>query len=325
MLADNINVALSGEKMPPGLRWVSDARELRERIRKARHFRLDARASTYVAEASMAIADHLDEARELSRAPFPLTWVQIDNVARLKRVEELGVRLSPRANGEVEGEPCTHIGWLIERHQTQLSAHRASYFTEMDQGVFLAPMAFMWDCEGKPSPWPVANMSRDLGVPSADFLLGMRGATCSAVWAGQGWSDPRRTSDFWGALAWEFAGELRHIFGFLVTITHVPIEESETIRLDGDISQPPPVVKGKPVFKLEHRDIVIKLPRHRDITKTITRVCEGMRKKRHDVRGHWRHFYNADGSIRRRTWIKNHERGDESLGRIVRGEHRVQA
>lgn len=316
-LADRVNLALS-RPLTEGLAYVRDAHGLRDKLRKAKHFRVDARGSAYIAEASVAIASHLEEARELSRAPYPLMWVELDNVARLKRMQDLGIGLTRRALGKVEGEPVPAIGWLIERHLQQPSAHRATYFTHADFGCFMAPLAFTWDCDGLSCPW-ASNETPRLDVPVNDFLLGLDDAKCSAIWVTTGWVDPSRARLQRASLLREFAGELRHIFGFLTTIGHVPTDEREIIRIDGDVSQPPPVVKGKPVFPLVHRDIIIKLPKHRDITKVLTRVCEGMRKKRHEVRGHWRHHYNADGSIRRRTWIREHERGDEKLGRVQHG------
>lgn len=314
-LADRLNLALS-KPLTEGLAYVSDAYALRDKIRKAKHFRVDAKGSAYIAEASLAIASHLDEARELARAPYPTMWVEIDNIARLERMRALGLGLTARAKGLEDGGAVSAIGWLIERHPQQLSAHRATYFTHANFGCFMAPCAFTWDCEGRECPWPAGGQVRLRHMPEADFLLGMNGAKCGSVWATGGWCSPMRAGDVGYALLKEFAGELRHIFGFLTTIGHVPTEEREIIRVDGDVSQPPPVVKGKPVFALVHHDIIIKLPKHRDIAKIVTRVCEGMRKRRHEVRGHWRHFYNADGSIRRRVWIKEHERGDALLGRV---------
>lgn len=326
MLADHVNIELSRERLGPGLRWVSDAYHLRDTIRKAKHFRLDARASGYVADASIAIADHLDEAREMARSPYPVVWIDIDNPARLSRIKSHGIGLTSRAAGGIDGAPVDSVGWLIERHPTQHSAFRASYFTEVEEGVVMMPLAWAWDCDGNSCPWPHLRMinQEKLGMSELDFLFGVRGAICTASWAIGGWVDTLNPHSTQTSLIREVVGELRHIFGFLVTIGSLPVEYVDIPHIDGDLSQPVPVIKGKPVYALVHRDVMIRVPKRRELTKIITRLCEGMRKRRHDVRGHWRSFYNADGSLRRKVWVRNHERGDLSLGRVEHG-YRISA
>lgn len=327
MLADAVNLALSQPKMPPGLRWVSDPYRLRDVVRKAKHFKLGAEASAFVADASLDIADHLDEARELSRSPYPTIWVEMDNVARLRRIEERGVALSRRAKGATsEGDPVTTVGWLIERSVPQPSAYRTTYFTAISEGIVMAPLAWAWDCEGLSLPWQGgARLSTKFPLATPDFMFGVRGADCAACDVIPGWTDSLDRGSVSTGLLLELTGELRHIFGLLVTLGHVPSEERAVISIEGDTLQPPPMAKGKPVFTLEHREVLIRVPKRTTITKLITRTLEGIRHKRHDVRGHWRRYLNDDGSMRRQVWISDHKRGDEKLGIIVRSGYRVVA
>jgi hypothetical protein len=46
-------------------------------------------------------------------------------------------------------------------------------------------------------------------------------------------------------------------------------------------------------------------------------VEEGVRRREHDVRGHFRRYRNEDGTVRKEIWIDEHKRGDPDLGRVV--------
>jgi hypothetical protein len=318
-LADRVHEALCEDKLSPGLRYVTDTYGLRTTLRKARCFRLNKAASEYISDASLAIASDLNEARELARSPYPVAWIEIDNVARINRLKTRGIALTKRASGESEGGPVPLVGWLIERHPTQHSAHRASYFTELDEGVVYAPLSWCWDCEGRECPWDKWFMGSDAKqfIGNQDFMFGVHDAKCDAVWCCPGWTNIDSRQTIARELLMELQGELRHIFGLLVTLGHVPTEEREIVAVEGDMTKQPKMFKGKPILPLVHREVLINVPKRSSVTKIVGRVMEGMRKRLHGVRGHWRHFYNEDGSLRRKVWIRDHERGDETLGRIV--------
>lgn len=325
-LADQIHEATFASPRSPGMRWLSDPYALRITLRKAKCFRLDKTASEYVADASLAISDHLDEARELARSPYPVTWIDLDNTARLNRIQSLGVPLTNRADGTSEGGPVPRVGWLIERHQTQHSAHRMTYFCAIDEGPVILPISWTWDCEGLPNPWPTSlrTSPRTAFIHTMDYCFGIYGAKCQHVSVIPGWCDPEKGGDIPASLLREMIGELRHCFGLLVTLGHVPTIERDIVSIDGDLTKQPKVIKGKTLLPLIHREVLINVPKRTTLSKIVDRIMEGMRKRRHGVRGHWRHFYNEDGSLRRKVWIRDHERGDETLGRIEHG-YRIHA
>lgn len=326
-LADRVHEATFAQPLAPGMRWLGDTYGLRTTLRKAKCFYLDKTASEYISDASLTIASHLDEARETARSPYPVIWVDFDNDARIKRMETRGVPLTRRAGGKTdEGAPTGRVGWLIERHPTQHSAHRVTYFTEITEGIVMAPLAWFWDCEGRECPWPISAgpSPRMAFIHTTDFYFGVRDAKCDAVHVIPGWCQAELGGNIAVGLLHELTGELRHVFGLLVTLGHVPTIERDIVSIDGDLSKQPKIVKGKPLFPLVHREILINVPKRTTLEKIVTRVMEGMRKRRHEVRGHWRHFYNEDGTLRRKVWIKNHERGDETLGRVEHG-YRVHA
>jgi len=90
---------------PVGLQWIKDKYGLRTLLRKAHCFTLDAETSALVADFSIAIGSDLESARRMAIPPFPVTWIDVDNRARLGRVKERGVGLTPTAAGETDAGP----------------------------------------------------------------------------------------------------------------------------------------------------------------------------------------------------------------------------
>ena len=59
--------------------------------------------------------------------------------------------------------------------------------------------------------------------------------------------------------------------------------------------------------------------RNKAVTSPVgAKAITGVKHRWHEVRGHFRTKYNADGSIKWRIPIKPHERGDERLGKITK-------
>jgi hypothetical protein len=75
---------------------------------------------------------------------------------------------------------------------------------------------------------------------------------------------------------------------------------------------------GKPQFALEHKTLIIHLRKNKTAKQVTDRLLIGIKKRRHDVAGHWRNLRNADGTLRKRVHVKSHERGDERIGRVVK-------
>ena len=97
-----------------------------------------------VADFSMAVARDLPTVRELAIPPFPVTWIDINNVARLNRIRELGYSLTPTAAGETEaGAPVERVGWLIWP-SSDLGGHYMIHVCEVGQGVLVSPLAWWW-------------------------------------------------------------------------------------------------------------------------------------------------------------------------------------
>lgn len=302
-LIDDLNVATLGDA--PGLHYVTDKYALRNVVRKAQCFTLNSETSALIADFSMAVAHDLDAARQLAVSPYPVTFFDLDNRARLTRTKELGAKLTNNA----AFDPVDRVGWLIERHQSQHTAFRAMYVTMVGEGVILAPHAFAWDIEGYSCPWEHTE-SENVSA----WLFGIHDAECQSAWfvPPPGIHDfPRKDQSHIKNLMRELIGELRHIFGLLIALGNATPKMGAPHTPGASL-----MVKGKPVFAIEHRTLVIHLRKNTTVKQVVTRAIIGVKKRGHDVRSHIRTYRNPDGTVKARAVIPSHRRGDDRLGII---------
>ena len=81
---------------PPGLLSIKDPYALRMLLRKAHCFTLNDATSSMVADFSMATAQDLEASRQMAIPPFPVTWIELNNHARLNRMKALNAPLEER-------------------------------------------------------------------------------------------------------------------------------------------------------------------------------------------------------------------------------------
>lgn len=311
---------------PIGLQWCSDLYGLRTTLRKAHCFNLDAETSAMIADFSIAVADDLDGARQLAVPPFPTTWFQIDNRARIFRVRDLGVPLTRTAARE---DTVKDVGWLITTIEPDV--YCATYVCALNQGMLVPPLSFCWST--KP-PTPRKTDFSEKQNRALNLLSGLVfGVKHSNVEPEDAWLEaasfqtkimgrlPNGESAMYLRqqeidLMQEISGELRHIFGLLIALGAGQLG-AETKLSEPQKHQGPKVVqKGKELFPLEYKTLTIKLGKRHTVAKVVTRAITGVKHRYHDVRGHFRTKYNADGSVKWRIPIMPHHRGDKRLGTI---------
>lgn len=299
-----------------GLAYINDLYALRTVIRKAQCFTIDAESSGLISDFSIAIAQNIEDVRGLAIPPYPVTWFDIDNLARLKHMRDRGVSLTNQA----EFDPVRRVGWLIERHQSQHTAYRATYVTDVDQGIIVGPLAFGWDIEGHDCPWPyntasaTGNLKMEMGM-----LFGVRDMpVISGAWfvnppGGNFEKLGNRMIAQSAPLMAELQGELRSIFGLLLALGSSPPKEGKPY-----VGVEARQVSGKTLLPREHRTLTISLRRKETAPEAVRRAVAAHRKRLHDVRGHLRTYRNEDGSVKRIVPIAAHKRGDEKLGVITK-------
>jgi hypothetical protein len=311
-----------------GLQYIADKYALRMLLRKAQRFTLDDDTSRMVADFSYAVASDLPTVRELAIPPFPVTWIDVNNVARLNRIKELGGRLTDTAAGLTEaGNPVERIGWLIWPAQ-DLDGHYMVHVAEVGNGILVSPLAWWWHT-GK-AITPLVGLSAV--DPNDEFIerltFGVKGAGVGENafvipsnlhrdynrkklfnWKGQ-------YSSYIRELMVEVAGELRHVFGFLMALAAAKSTVTPQSLSTGDVRKAP---NGKPLLPLEHKVMHLHLKPKVKIRDLVLRTVTKHKMREHEVRAHLRTL--SDG---RMIKVRNHKRGDAALGRIVRDVTKVE-
>ena len=316
---------------PTGLRYIKDKYALRMMLRKAQRFVLDSTTSALVGDFSVAVSDDLEASRRLAVPPFPVTWFEIDNTARMKRVRELGVKVLDANDPNVFDkdtkyhEVIARCGWLIQP-ATENGGYCATYFTSTQHGAVALPMAYYWhNNEPDSIPYNVYGDNNAAAIREMQWMLfGM--TKCNVhptdahlypsplhVDVGNLKQPPKSILEMMA----EMAGEMRHIWGLLIALSAgqlgVNTDTSGAVRHAG---APKTMPNGKPLLALEHKTLHLHLAKRSTPAKVLLRAITQHKKRWHRVRTHFRTYRNEDGSVHHRTEIAAHERGDARLGRI---------
>jgi hypothetical protein len=308
---------------PIGVQWITDLYALRGILRKAHCFTVDAETSRLISDFAFAIASDIEAARHLALPPFPTTWFEIDNVARLDRVKALGIPLTNQA----ANDPVPKVGWLITT--TGPDEYAATYCCEIAQGIAIAPISYCWTTKHEPER---QVQSRSKGWLD-HLVFGLAESNCdiNGAWLGStSWQRCERAATGEQVISQqelnlmnELAGELRHIFGLLLALGAGQLGASTSMAPQAAPALPPVMMKGKPLLPLEHKVLTIKLSKRHTVEHVTTRALTGARKRWHEVRGHWRTLRNPDGTVRKRVEVHPHERGDKRIG-IIEKTYRVE-
>ena len=103
-------------------------------------------------------------------------------------------------------------------------------------------------------------------------------------------------------------GILRRAMLLLSVINDVPIGAKHVTQTRGFVAQ------GRYRRFLDHTIVTINLPKGRDPHKVARSIIAVARRRAHEVRGHWRRDWRHEGQ---RIWIREHQRGDASLGFVT--------
>ena len=291
-----------------GMNWLKDKYEFRMLLRKAHCFTLDAETSAMVADFSVAIAKDMEASRQMAFPPFPVTWIEIDNQARTRRMAELGII-------QAGGDTVARIGWLIHPAVDE-GGFYATYGTVIEEGVLLAPLSYWWHC-GSGSSLPVKDLDNIELICQMAFGLNKTNVHPYDAFP----TTTRMHGDIMRmdkgymrsvkAIMMEMRGELRHIWGFLIALgaghLGVKVTASEARKHPGPVRM---MKNNKPLLPLEHKVLHLHLGR-KTVEKVVTQAITHHHNREHEVRSHPRRL--KSGKV---TQVKSHIRGDASLGRI---------
>jgi len=355
-------------KNEPMLGVVSNA-ALRERLLAARPFVLDEKMSGFLGElATRAFVPHLgrpDVPQDVESDIYKFRVARMIQQAEAMRVSarlphksiwvEYHLReANTRSHGLLQqpfnpAEAREREGWLIEQHHELSTAYRMHLFTwntdpaEADSKgfqIWAFPVTFTWTADDTPSPWRSVmawreGMERD-SSPDASIASAIIGHVTPSVTIAQSdmLEDFRRYKPEGVVnLLREWAGVGRRAWALLATLNDLPLVYGEVRASKGFVA------RGRYRRFLDHRTITINVPQ-KDQTKLAKELIALVRRRAHQVRGHWRddwrqkpskrcpqlvetglHAWNAEGFCERchghRVWVHEHQRGDASLGFVT--------
>jgi hypothetical protein len=361
-LADALIAESYSRKMPPHA--VQHIRA----IVPARKFVVDDDMCRYWADAEMALLTKgsykkclrmLDLARMQARLPHGLTWIEHNPRAFRERSLQQGFVIKPGMR------TAFRRGWLLEQHPHIDVAIRCTEFTAHDnlgdlQGNYFR---FAWVCDdATPMPWPRADYPADwlqvrhnrdssnmAKVPEAfnrdspkapddfmwtesELLAGMAGFITPQVALTIGGSK-EFLSTYSGKMTprelWKIRASCRALWMLLAMINDLPTTVESIMPSKGYVA------RGSYKKFLKHSIIHLNVPEN-VWRKLIAKTVAILRRRAHQVRGHWRLDYRHPLSGKcehnwhveerallcsrcggAKLWIAEHQRGDASIGFVT--------
>lgn len=321
-------------------------------IRQARRFVISDSMSDLVVQASLRL-DKMPLWIVLARIPFDVCWFEIDNhqhILSLQRHSTLGhpVNLD---------EVARKTGWLLVRDKPHPTRWFAFEFASLapteddlivgrrDRSDIVVPglAAYVLDPDGHPGSPALGGLGikpLSVEVPALPayiehVLWGIndpRGNVMAPEWALHrinafmepllrtkyrhpfNRSKTYQMDRFIQTQMVENRGIMRFIVTLLAAVNDVPVLYKDVEARPGHAK-----TRLKKVPYLSHQVITIKAPKAKPVEWLIKKLdgAAGSRKKRHEVRGHWRVLINRKTRVvQGRTWIPSHQRGDASLGYV---------
>ena len=295
-------------------------------VRKGKHVEFSMSSKVYdTSWADGKSQRHLIEQLRISaRLPHAVTWIEYDRRAECKRQHEI-IENNPFAMPRTRDgiTPVCREGWLLSQHPTIDTAFECDLFMYWPEQDFLLANAwtYYWACDDQPLPWADMAASEDVAWHIC-ALKDYHSTQCNYA-----------NSHFMGGDAHKFGvisirtGILRHVWSLLATINDIPVLIRDVRAAKGFMAH------GSYKRFLDHKTITLHVPVQVDRRLLARRVVADVRRRAHMVRGHWRndwhhmphklcrHEWDIDGECKycrgHRVWIKEHQRGDPSIGVLI--------
>jgi hypothetical protein len=214
------------------------------------------------------------------------------------------------------------VGALLSQHPQIETAFRGTLIHLRKAGeLFHAPIDFAWTTGGNPLPWPsliTAEEKEFRRLSACDLQLVSPVANVRSA-------HRYVEKDPAGLKALGFI--TRIFLTLLSTVNDLPTNVREVTASKGFVAQ------GRYRKFLDHAIVTLTLPKGRDPQKVARQIIARARKRAHEVRGHWRDDWRKplrDGCLHEfdeymvchlcgghQFWIRQHQRGDVSLGFVT--------
>jgi hypothetical protein len=325
-------------------------------IANARKFMLDDRMSEYLADLSRSYFTggrrkrlyKLENTRHMARLPHALTWIEFSYphyVDRLRFAHGVEYR-TPEGRGMPYDQKAVdsigrlddkgyyivpRVGFLIQQHDKIDTAFKVTeFYSSMlrpDRGMpkFIAST---WCSDDGSNPFPRYIM---YGEHDASLAVGFKNYMSSSTYFTPSltpddvWPPPAEMDHKNFFLA-KTSTPLRDLWALLATLNDLPVRIEHVEPSHGFMA------KGGYRKFLKHSIVHLTVP-ETHWRKLVARTADLVRKRAHQVRGHWRndwhrplsrlceHVFNSDMVCARcngrKLWIHEHQRGDASLGFVT--------
>jgi hypothetical protein len=335
-------------KDQPRIGGLVDPPRLRKRLMDARRYVLDDGMSAFLSDlASVAFYRHhgskmivrmCEQIRISARLPHPAVWIEYNLQAALRRIKELRIEAGIDLDDYDPLAAPEREGWLIERHPGIETACRLQIFNWArggygDTGIELVafPVAYAWTSDDSPLPWrPLVSTASTLeasGLRSSSELytgvIGYHSDKIAVVTSDASTSRGMKTEAAIDLIR-EWTGTMRRVWALLTTLTDIPVSRLDVRATRGFM--------GKRQYHkfLDHSVLTLRVPQRQTTVKLARSLIAAARRRAHSVSGHWRkdhrhrgsanchHEWDVDGVCQlcggHRLWIREHVRGDASLG-----------
>ena len=327
----------------------SKLRELRVKLRTARRFSIDDDTVQQVVRKAHTTPKNVCAYLDLAALPFETMWLEYSNTARV-REEHKHDNEDPYQDPE---DVPARYGVLMERRTLKEGNKAIEFTTFIERGdglpmpslvtytiaqnpaqpteVYMVPRhGSTWtsnprDFGFRMLPWGFykwdenSNVTADNTDPDLLYLMErsvpdierfVTGPLMAITEKRNGNLD--RAGELWGDSHLQAATDLRFFVTLLAMINIVP-----TKKVYAQAVQPHYNYKGKQIPYLDHQIVSIEIGKQK-IIKVVDHAFrqamkEAIRKRAHEVRGHYRVLHKGTEK-EKRTWVKEHQRGDASLG-----------
>jgi hypothetical protein len=250
--------------------------------------------------------------RFLAKAPHAVTWIEFNFTKRWDRYKSqyaashLDDDLISGFRYDTMEQKC---GWLIEQVGENSYQCTAAMTAKKNGNVLVAPFSYWW-CTDEliwrhPNEiFPAAN------IELAFSISALSGADINGRFAlikNPSGEAINLEEEGYAAVAQELRGELRYVWALLASINDLPVGIAPVTRSRGFIAR-----RNYQKF-MGYSTITLNLPK-RMTEKRLARILVSISRRRaHEVRGHFKRV----GKDKVRKWIKEHVRGDASLGWVT--------
>lgn len=291
---------------------------LRAHIKRAHRFVVEDDMLDAVIEAGNAQPNVIQKRLPLAMLPFDTTWIEFDTRVRLQTQSRLGTSGPPEKDQY-------RMGYLLERGAAEQPAWTAMSFVQttdkrvspslIQHGFRLPLPPQMSEVDDKEGPYELGRKAWGWVGPFPEDFEHLLWTVPTDLWCVYGQGSNSRGREFWAdavlGAANEQKGDARFLVTLLAVINHTPIEYKE-VQARGSHQ-----VRFRNVPFLDHSVIKIHAGRKNVvylIDKTLKKAYQAhARHRAHEVRGHHRVLHKGLPN-ERTTWVKEHTRGDASLG-----------